>query len=241
MSRGFDRYMVQVGVGTNRKLRRLPVVQRWAYVAGVLSLAAQSPIRGALLIADGEPVTEQDVAEEATIPLRDAKAALASLRRLGMLDRDSDGVEWVHDWDALNPDPKPSDSPEATRERKRKERARKQAERNGGHANVTDESRVTPPAGHAPEVEEEGKSDPPNPPLRGGSDFPVPPAGGRARERSAFNVRCATLAAELFPTAPRESALHAVKQATTFGHARDVDGVVQWAERHFPDLVAAGA
>ena len=55
MSAKFDRFMVVNDIGTGRKLRRLPVVQRWTYVAGVLAIASQSPIRGALLIHDGEP------------------------------------------------------------------------------------------------------------------------------------------------------------------------------------------
>lgn len=131
MSAVFDRFMVANNIGTNRKLRRLPVAQRWIYVAGVLALASQSPIRGALLITDGELVTPEDLAEEATVKVSEAKAALESFRRLGMLDRDEHGVEWVHDWDTLNPSPKPSDSPEATRARKREQRARDKAARGG--------------------------------------------------------------------------------------------------------------
>lgn len=139
MSAVFDRFMVSNSIGTNRKLRRLPVTQRWVYVAGVLALASQSPIRGALLITDGEPVTAEDLAEEATVKLADARAALESFRRLGMLDRDDHGIEWVHDWDTMNPSPKPSDSPDATRARKRAQRERDKAARNG----------VTSRAGHA--------------------------------------------------------------------------------------------
>jgi hypothetical protein len=152
----FDRFMVQVGIGTNRKLRRLPAVQRWAYVAGVLSLAAQSPMRGSMLIHDGEHATAQDVAEEATISLRDAGKALEAFRRFGMLERDEQGVEWVHDWDRLNPEPKPSDSPDATRERKRRERARQRLAA-GRHASVTRDMGVTSRGSHAPEEEGEGE------------------------------------------------------------------------------------
>lgn len=151
MSAVFDRFMVANGIGTNRKLRRLPVEQRWAYVAGVLALASQSPIRGALLITDGEPVTAQDIAHEATIKPAQAAAALASFRKLGMLERDEHGIEWVHDWDRLNPSPKPSDSPDATRARKRDQRARDKAASGG----------VTSHPSHAMsrrEVEEEGKT-----------------------------------------------------------------------------------
>src|SRR5207244_8772514 len=100
------------------------VAHRWAYVAGVRSLAAQSPIRGALLLTDQEHVTDQDIADEARISPRDAAAAMAKFRELGMLEADDHGVEWVHDWDQINPDPKPSDLPESTRQRKRAQRER---------------------------------------------------------------------------------------------------------------------
>ena len=123
MSRAFSKFMVDVGIGTNRKLRRLPVGERWVYVAGVLAIAAQSPVRGSLLITDGEPATVADIAAEATVPTRLARQAIESLTRLGMLQLDEYGVFWVHDWDKVNPEPKPSDSPVATRERKRKQRA----------------------------------------------------------------------------------------------------------------------
>ena len=179
MSARFDRFMVSNSIGTNRKLRRLPVAQRWVYVAGVLALASQSPIRGALLITDGEPVTAEDIAQEATVKVSEARAALASFRRFGMLDTDAHGVEWVHDWDAMNRDPKPSDSPEARRARKRAQRDREQRDR---HADVTRDITDC----HTPEGEVEGEEQhPPNPPLRGGhSDDPFPsrPDGNRKRD-----------------------------------------------------------
>lgn len=195
MSAVFDRFMCANNIGTNRKLRRLPVAQRWTYVAGVLALASQSPIRGALLITDGEPVTAEDVAEEATVSLAVATGALESFRKLGMLDRDEHGIEWVHDWDKLNPSPKPSDSPDATRARKRDQRARDKAARAG----------VTSRPGHAMsrgEVEEEGKTTPPNP-LRGLSSAvaPVRPSGNRKRDSDNYSAEMDAWAAEHFPDA----------------------------------------
>lgn len=149
MSRTFNRFMVADDIGTNRKLRRLPVAERWVYVAGVLALAAQSPIRGALLISDGEPVTDQDVAMQATVPVKTARSAMDALRGLGMLERDKDGIEWVHDWELMNKDPKPSDAPEATRERKRRQRQKSRG--------VTRDTRGGSRGNHAPEVEGEGE------------------------------------------------------------------------------------
>ena len=99
MSATFDKFMVSNSIGTNRKLRRLPVAQRWVYVAGVLALASQSPIRGALLITDGEHVTAEDVAAEATVKVSEARAALTSLRYYGMLLLDEHGVDWLPDWE----------------------------------------------------------------------------------------------------------------------------------------------
>lgn len=212
MSRGFDRFMVSNAIGTNRKLRRLPVAQRWVYVAGVLSLASQSPIRGALLITDNEAVTAEDLAEEATVKVADAKAALKALRELGMLDTDDKGVDWVHDWDAMNPAPRPSDSPDAARARKRDQRDREKATR---RADVTPMSRVTGGDGHAAkravsrgEVEGEGEG-----------KAPLPPAGG--------SVDLAVTSEEAAPSRP----------AT--GRKRDIDKfeaqMNEWAARHFPD------
>ena len=195
MSAVFDRFMCANNIGTNRKLRRLPVAQRWTYVAGVLALASQSPIRGALLITDGEPVTAEDVAEEATVSLSVATAALDSFRKLGMLDRDEHGIEWVHDWDKLNPSPKPSDSPDATRARKRDQRARDKAARGG----------VTSRPRHAMsrrEVEVEGKTNTPPAPQGGSSSVaPMKPEGNRKADLGKYDTAMAEWCSHHFPGA----------------------------------------
>jgi hypothetical protein len=143
VGRRWDRFLVHTRVGGSRKIRRLAPAERWALVAGAWALAAESPTRGALLIAEGCPVTVEDVAEHAGVTTRVAKGALSKARTLGLLVKDDDGVEWVHDWHDWNPDPKPSDTPEATRARKRAERERKRAKANGHASNVTPMSRVT--------------------------------------------------------------------------------------------------
>lgn len=203
MSR-FDRFMVANAIGTNRKLRRLPVAQRWVYVAGVLAIASQSPLRGALLIADDEPATAEDIAQEATVKVADARAALSSFRKLGMLEVDENGIEWVHDWDAMNPSPKPSDTPAAARERKRRQRDRERgAKRDNG---------VTSRDCHAPEVEVE-EQQPPQPPASGGSNAlrvvdefaPAKPATKRRTDIAEYDAAIAEWTARHFPnsTDPR--------------------------------------
>jgi hypothetical protein len=64
VSRGYDCILLYTKIGSDRKIRRLEPGQRWAFIAGVLALAAQSPERGRLLIAEGVAVTDADVAEE---------------------------------------------------------------------------------------------------------------------------------------------------------------------------------
>lgn len=223
MSRQFDRFMVDVAIGTNRKLRRLPVVERWVYVAGVLSIAAQSPMRGALLITDGEAATASDIAAQATVPVRHARSTLASLTRLGMLDEDAEGVLWVHDWDKINPEPKPSDSPAATRERKRRQR---EAQRQS--VSVTRDLGVTPPQSHAPEVEG-GK-------LEVGSTPQPPQAGGRQRTRLAFDEEVKTYTVEVLGLT-QPDAWQNVRHAIQSVGARTNDEVLAWIEKWRPDLL----
>lgn len=201
MSAVFDRFMVSNSIGTNRKLRRLPVVQRWTYVAGILALASQSPIRGTLLITDGEPVTAEDLAEEATVKVADARAALESFRKLGMLDRDEHGIEWVHDWDVMNKDPKPSDSPDATRARKRAQRERDKAARGG----------VTSRGCHAPEEEEEGEVETPPAPQGGnGAVAPLKPKGNRKSDHSSYLAEMDAWCGEHFPSGEPDAVSAAV-------------------------------
>ena len=154
--RGFDRIMVATSIGSNRKLGRLNAAERWVYVAGVLALAGESPQRGLLLLAEGVPATEVDVARHAGVPPGVARSAIKQLRELRMLYVDDDsGCEAVHDWHEWQKEPKPSDLPAATRKRKRDERARKRSE-------VTRDSGVTSASGHAVsrhEVEDEGEGE----------------------------------------------------------------------------------
>ncbi len=124
-TREWDRFMISVEIGNNRKLSRLPAAQRWVYVAGVLAIAAKSPIRGALMIPPAERATIADVANQAGVTRTAARNTLERLRKLGMIESSEElgGIEVVHDWRVYNPGP-PARSTEGERLRKASQRAR---------------------------------------------------------------------------------------------------------------------
>jgi hypothetical protein len=124
--------MVHTGIGRNRKLRRrLTPEERWCYVAGVLVIAASSPIRGCLLIG-GEPATVDDIADEAGVKVPVARSALNKLRDLEMVYPDPElTCERVHDFDDHNPAPK-KDPTAAERMRRHREKLSRNSDRNKG-------------------------------------------------------------------------------------------------------------
>lgn len=79
----------------DRKLRRLPVVQRWTWVA-VLSAARQSPKPGLLLVG-ADPMNEEDLADIAGVSVKDARASLEAFAAGGLIE-DVDGVWSVVAW-----------------------------------------------------------------------------------------------------------------------------------------------
>ncbi len=104
--RAYDCFMAHTKVGGNRKVRRLKPDERWAWIAGVLAIAAEAPERGAFLIAEGVPANADDVADMAGVPKKTADAALKQLRILRMLRPAADGDhEIIHDFDEWNPAP----------------------------------------------------------------------------------------------------------------------------------------
>lgn len=104
--RKFDRYMVGLGAGRHVKLRRLTVPERYAFFLGVLSLAAQSPVRGCLMVGS-MPVEPADVAAACGVSEKVAASALVKLREVGMVYKDDDlDCERVHDFDDWNPEPR---------------------------------------------------------------------------------------------------------------------------------------
>lgn len=117
--------MVLGGVGQDRKLRRLTPEERWCFVAGVLAVAHDAPTRGLLLIGEGIPAEPGDIAETAGVDAAVAEATLEKLRRLRVIAVDPEHeCERVVNWAKYNPDPAPSNTRDAWRERKQKQRRR---------------------------------------------------------------------------------------------------------------------
>lgn len=140
--RAFDSFLVLNDVAHKLPVPRLAIPERWCWVAGVKALASKSPIRGALLMAPGEPASVDDVARQADVSKAVAKSTLDKLVRWEILEHDDElGCLVVTDWHEEQKEPKPSDSREAWTKRKREERARKSANVTPeGHATVTRDS-----------------------------------------------------------------------------------------------------
>jgi hypothetical protein len=86
-------------------------------------------VRGALLVSQDEPATIEDIADESAVDDAVAKAMVDKLLKLGTLAEDEAlGCLRFSNWDQFNPAPKPSDTREAWRERKRKQRAKERGD-----------------------------------------------------------------------------------------------------------------
>lgn len=219
--KGYDSFLVTTSLGANRKVRRLTPAERWCAVHGVWAIAAESPERGTLWIAEGVPATERDYAELAGVSLAVAKSTVRKMRELGMLES-GDGAEHVHDWDEHQPSPRPSESPESRRDRKRKSRER--------HADVTrDTSRS-----HTPQVEGEGK---------GKTTPPNPPTGGRKRDRDRYEQEVEEYAVAMCPDVPRLQAVglvqHAIGQIRAQRRQPTNDEVLAFVRRWTPGEATA--
>jgi hypothetical protein len=106
MAGKFDRYMVEKGAGKHAKFARFTDGERCAHFLGVLSIAAQAPIRGYLLVGEQE-AGAAEVSVEAAVTKAQAETALVKLKRIGVLERDNEVGAWfVHDWADMNPEPK---------------------------------------------------------------------------------------------------------------------------------------
>jgi hypothetical protein len=87
-------------VTRDRKLRRLPSDQRWLWIA-ILSVAKESPKPGWLLLADGVPVTTEDLADEAAVPIDQVNAGLKAFTDQMML-KEVNGIWHCLNWNKRN-------------------------------------------------------------------------------------------------------------------------------------------
>ena len=225
--RKFDRFMVAVELSANPKIGRLTDAEFRCLVGGVWPLAAKANPRGFLLVG-ALPAEPSDIAHQARCTTAVAARTMAKLRELGMLEADEPtGWEWVHDWDELNPDPKPSDQPDATRDRKRKSRAgHADVTRDAGtsHADVTSES---PRARALPEVEVEGEEETP----------PQPPAsGGRKRAVDSFERTAAAWAAGVGVSGDDARLVKAYRQAAPWTDPEPAAYFRGFCRQHFQSL-----
>jgi hypothetical protein len=140
MARGYDHFMVHVDIGTEEKLATLTDSEFRCHFAGILPIAAKSPIRGCLIVGDvaAQPI---HIAKRAggKVTERVVKTTIHKLADVGVLIDDTDLGCWrVHNFDVHNPAPK-KDTTAA-------ERAKRYRDRQKRHATVTAPSRrdVTP-------------------------------------------------------------------------------------------------
>lgn len=69
----------------DRKLRRLRPDHRWLWVA-VLGAARMSRVPGALYVGDGDPMTAEDLADVAAMPVKDVIVGMTAFVEAGMVD-----------------------------------------------------------------------------------------------------------------------------------------------------------
>ena len=110
----------------DRKIRRFSVAQRWAWVC-LHCAASESKERGTILMGNED---QEDLADYCGFEaLQDFQFFLDKLRQKGMIDPVENGFR-ISDWDEKQYT-KPSDKPEATRERKRRQRERSKESEQG--------------------------------------------------------------------------------------------------------------
>ena len=119
------------------KIKRLPVAERYAFIV-LLCLASEAETRGAITGFD-----DDDIAFELEMQVEDWKTLKAKFKVKGFIDFSQDEI-LIRNWDKRQYD-KPSDHPEATKQRKRLQRERdklaKAQDVTPCHADVTPMSR----------------------------------------------------------------------------------------------------
>lgn len=79
------------------KLRRMPPAHRWVWVA-VLAAARASCVPGDVLVSEKQPMTSHDLADFASVPVREVNKALAAFEAAGMVTREDAGHWRVTHW-----------------------------------------------------------------------------------------------------------------------------------------------
>ncbi len=87
MPRRMPWFRFYVEAPADRKIRRLRPEHRWVWVC-VLCAARQSPTPGELWVAEGEPMTVDELADLAAVPAKTARAAIKHMTDLGLVAGD---------------------------------------------------------------------------------------------------------------------------------------------------------
>ena len=82
---------------SDRKLRRLRPEHRWLWVA-VLGTARMSRTPGALYVGELDPMSAEDLADIAALPVKDVRSGMAAFVESGMLNVDPQGAWVVARW-----------------------------------------------------------------------------------------------------------------------------------------------
>lgn len=85
-------------IRSDRKLRRLPPAQRWLWII-LLVLARESPQPGKLLLSEKLPITNEDLADFAAIPIEDVEKGIEAFLEQNMISLDGNGVYFLNHWD----------------------------------------------------------------------------------------------------------------------------------------------
>ena len=84
-------------IRSDRKLRRLPPSQRWLWII-LLVLARESPQPGKLLLSESVPITNEDLADFAAIPLDEVEKGIKAFLEQNMITIDECGVYFLNNW-----------------------------------------------------------------------------------------------------------------------------------------------
>lgn len=157
------------------RLRRKPVSYRWTWIA-CLVIARKSP-RPGYLIVDNEPATDEDIADEAAIPVKDVKAAMKWLQQergdeAPFVDV-AEGLRHVEGWDDKQ------FSSDTSKDRVKRYRQRRRNVTGNVTGNVTEAVTVTADGTRYRDTElQKGREVPVSPSLTGtDSDKPLSLSG----------------------------------------------------------------
>lgn len=150
-------FRLYVEMPADRKIRRLKVEHRWLWVC-VLCAARSSPIHGLLLVADGVPCDELDLADMSGLSQRQVAAGLQAMAALEMLHLNDEVGCWeVAGWDGRQfASDTSTDRVRAHRERSKKKPVAPVETLHGttdacdGNASEQSRADVTPPAPPSP-------------------------------------------------------------------------------------------